>query len=474
MNGSETDMTLLAKGIGGMSIPKVGSFGNMYKNQANQQRLPMGRGRGGYTAGVMKPASQVSREELSDFIREVESRAIILFHSVDIPAAAIKEACQKLGTLYYIRPEFHSRGVTFLSYFDLRNANEAVATLSKEFSNSASAHYSIMLHGTNTNTEEYKLVIKHLPITIVETELESIFSRYGEVRSIERKQPDTEVPSTLSPYSYYIEYFDIQDARIAFSELSATSSQIWGASATVTFAPISQNKQNLSRQLLNILSRWRNEGSQAMSQAAPFRPYYPSNSTAAFTNQYYFVNGAVPPDQTMPGMGQPYNAFIPNAYQLQPQMSYQQAMNPPQMRQYPVEYAPAMPYQISHVPPAIPAATATAPPVRTSLPQQPAPVSNFPQETANIPDSNSSRAPIQYRHQLPESRPQHHNGGGQNVQTRRVRPSGGSSVGVDAEFLLDIHRLQDSSESRTTIMVRIKQFQFIVFLIAFIGSQYSQ
>lgn len=104
-----------------------------------------------------------AKVELSAFINESESRAIILFHSVHISAITIRDACQKCGVLYYIRPEFHGKGVTLLSYFDLRSATHAHDTLGDVLSTEgeASAHYSIMLH--NNNSEEFRLILQQFP-----------------------------------------------------------------------------------------------------------------------------------------------------------------------------------------------------------------------------------------------------------------------------------------------------------------------
>jgi hypothetical protein len=140
--------------------------------------------------------------------------------------SAIKDACQKLGVLYYLRPEFHAKGATFLSYFDHRAAIQAQKTLADQLGPSAQAscYFSVMLHAAN-NCDESKLVLKQLPKGRPESEVESILSRYGQLLSIQR----TFAGEGEGDYiSYVVEYFNIQDARVAASELSATSAQIWG------------------------------------------------------------------------------------------------------------------------------------------------------------------------------------------------------------------------------------------------------
>ena len=272
-----------------------------------------------------------ARIELAPFINEGESRAIVLFHSVHVSTADIRNACSKHGVLYYIRPEFHGKGVTLISYFDLRAASSAKACIAEDLGASAeaSAHYSVMLHAANGNSEEFRLVVRNLPVdSCSEAEVEAIFARYGQLRSIQKtfeQQNDKSLPSSPSSkeerassegsessqrkgaddgtadqaaaaaaavssppsstspeatpsgansnqnnckIAYSIEYYNIQDARLAASELSATSAQQWNAEVTVKFAPLDERKQQLCRQLLATLSRWRTEMAAMASSSA--------------------------------------------------------------------------------------------------------------------------------------------------------------------------------------------------------------
>lgn len=106
------------------------------------------------------------------------SRALILLHSPEVNPASISEACQNCGVLYYLRPEFHSRGVTFLSYFDHRAAIDAHKKLAGSLGSAANAscHFSVMLHTAN-NSDESKIVLKKLGAGNSESEVEQIFSR---------------------------------------------------------------------------------------------------------------------------------------------------------------------------------------------------------------------------------------------------------------------------------------------------------
>ena len=204
---------------------------------------------------------QSTRSELTNFINEQESRAIILFHSPNIPTSAVRDACQKFGVLYYIRPEFHSRGVTLMCYFDLRCAVQAKAKLTELLGDDAdaSAHFSIQLHASSNSSEEFRLLVRSVP-EANSTDVEEVFARYGPIRSFEKVSASSSGGEEGEPQaSYTVEFFNIQDARLAASELSASSNQIWGTNATITFAPLDQRKQSLCKLLLTTLSRWRSE-----------------------------------------------------------------------------------------------------------------------------------------------------------------------------------------------------------------------
>jgi hypothetical protein len=229
------------------------------------------------------PLGPSARTELAPFINESESRAIILFHSPHVASVTVRNCCSKFGVLYYIRPEFHGRGVTLISYFDLRAATAAKVSIAEDLGadSEAAAHYSIMLHATNSNTEEFRLVVKFKnPSGTSESEIQSIFARYGQLRSIEKtftedigsgsSEKNTEKKNENSvPVTYSIEYFNIQDARLAVSELSATSLHVWGPDTTVGFAPLNDRKQQLCRQLLATLSKWRTEMSNGVQPLSP-------------------------------------------------------------------------------------------------------------------------------------------------------------------------------------------------------------
>lgn len=234
----------------------------------------------GSSSNVQPTTAVDARTELAPHINEAESRALILFHSPNIPQLEVRQACQKFGVLYYIRPDFHSKGVTLLSYFDLRVAVQAQSSLSEDLGGGkeTSCHFSVMLHAINSNTEESRLIIKNLPSSNdenMEAKVDNICARYGPLRSIQRTFdtiPSKDASGSTSfeesgTSTVTVEFFNIQDARLAASELSASSASLWAAGVTVEFAPLENSKQSLCRQLLASLSRWRTEFAQTQQQS---------------------------------------------------------------------------------------------------------------------------------------------------------------------------------------------------------------
>lgn len=449
------------RNFGGLS--KVSSYNNVIQKQQFMQQQ------------FVHSKDENVKEELKEFLIESESRAIILFHNPNISPATIRDSCQKKGILYYIRPEFHSKGVTLLSYFDLRSAVNAVKTLPNELgvSAEASAHFSIMLHASSNNVEEFRLVIKNLPLTVSGNDLKLQFSRYGEVLSIEKKQvlenSETHHIPELSNALYFVEYFNIQDSRSALTELSATSSQIWDTSTSVSFSPLNQQKQILCRQMLAVMAKWR-------SVAAGSGNQFTSSQVHFMGRQPTFVNQNLGNNHNM----QYQNGNVYYSVQQNGRFSHDQAVSRTQLVQY-----NNIPVTVTLQPSAVPMAIPYSQPHQSQIMQsgisnydvnsyqlgfQQASMqqqfdamklqsANFANSAPNYHTDNKDYFDQQkgvdaygnYRGQ--DFRPYHHHGGILSTPIRRNRAVSNQQVPVDAEFTLDIHRIENSSENRTTVMV---------------------
>ena len=395
-----------------------------------------------------------TKTELSAYVNESESRAIILFHSPHISPVAVRDACLKWGVLYYIRPEFHGKGVTLLSYFDLRSAIHAYGSLAEELGAeaAASAHYSVMLHAANNNTEEFRLIVRQFPEGCLESDIQSIFSRYGQLRSIQRTFGETEITDTNNVSSeasaYSIEYYNIQDSRLAASELSATSAQIWDPNTVVTFASLDSRKQQLCRQLLATLSRWRTE------MAARIAP------PASAATSYHVPMALVGAQGSMPygiyGNGGQQSAggplMLPAGYvQNSMQMPMQMPMN---MMQYGISYHPNQSahmgfdhhYQIM----SNNAAVASSDSGNDRAIHDNGRLHKLsPDWQGGQHNFHQNRLPAK-AHIFDNQRPLYHNGG--HAQNRaRIKLN---TPAPDTDFALDMDKLLGGTETRTTVMVR--------------------
>ena len=444
LNNSESSSSLNSEhqyGYGGrrMSLQRSRSFGKQqqifrpYSNAPPMQPMP----------------TLNARQELDPFVNEFESRALILFHNPTLNPITVRNAAQKCGVLYYIRPEFHSRyGVTLLSYFDLRAAILAQNTLARELApdGQASAHFSVMLHaGAGTNSEEFRLVVSKVPADYSEKEVESRFSQFGELRSIKRVYQGENNESDDVTYS--VEYFNIQDARLAASELSATIGQFWGPRAEISFAPLDSHKQTLCRQLLATLSRWRAE----LAAVATFQPPMMMGA-AGYPGQFNDARGMM---MMMPPQQMPPAYYPPSPYSMSPTQS-------PMVYQPPLEYGVPMPPPLS-----IPDSSQPYFNPQMNMPQpyadtgygwqQPVHSALNPhmqhgssqQGKYNATMSAQKGAPISYSQQ---DRPLHHNGG--HGFSRKSRSSAQSTT--DAEFVVDLRKLsigEEPLDKRTTLMV---------------------
>lgn len=238
--GLNSDSTQSLEGLGKSGAAgKIGllrskNSQNQLRSSPNSPRRNLSNSSGGSLSTYALGAS--ARIELTPFINESESRALILLHSPSTNAAVIKDACQKYGVLYYLRPEFQSRGATFLSYFDHRAAIQAQKNLAEQLGPSvaASCYFSVMLHAAN-NCDESKLILRKLPMGFPDSEVETVLSRYGQLLSIQRTF-DGEGDNQF--VNYVVEFFNIQDAKVAASELSATSTQSYGPVRSVLLSTI--------------------------------------------------------------------------------------------------------------------------------------------------------------------------------------------------------------------------------------------
>ena len=312
----------------GMSTPRNYAPRQYRQQQPQYPRMQKVRQKSTIESNSNEIASS-TRSELDIFVKDIESRAIIIFHSPSLNPATIRNACHMFGLICYYRQEFHPKGVTLLGYFDIRSSINAQAGLVEEITGqlapapdspaSVSVHFSVMLHTAN-NCDESRLVVRRLPAGRLETDVHSAFAMYGQLRSVQRtstsdgiERPlDPSDPGTDSDSEFTVEYHSIQDAHLAASELPLSASQLWDAETTISFRPLDNRTQQLCRQLLALLTRWRAELSIPMSTS--FGDLIQQHNLA-LQQQYMSAYGAmeVPMGMGMvvPGYGQMQYSYMP-------------------------------------------------------------------------------------------------------------------------------------------------------------------
>ena len=212
-------------------------------------------------------ASEMMKADIKPFLDEPESRALVVFHSPDVTSYDIKTTCKMFGSLFYFRSDFHSFGITLVCYCDLRCAVDAHRSLRSRLGRLADAtpYFSVILHCMH-GCDESKLCISPVPADMSETDVQGIFSRYGHLRSIQKSFNDGGVASTLSTTGtsptlttcdYTVEYFSIQDAKVAQVEIQASIHTIVGPGTDVYFVVFDRRQEQARKDALTILHSWR-------------------------------------------------------------------------------------------------------------------------------------------------------------------------------------------------------------------------
>ena len=406
-----------------------------------------------------------SRADLKPFCAETESRAIILYHSPMTNPAQIRVACQKFGVLHYMRPEFHSTGITLLCYFDLRVAVTAQAELATELAHDkeVSAHFSIMLQAAN-KIDESRLILRNFPAGRTESDVEEIFKNYGQLKSIQRIfSGKTQGNGTKANFEFVVEFFNIQDARLAASELYSSSSKLWDSKTEISLATIDKREQSLCLQLLTILSRWRGWLPSPSQQMMPMPVSMPGTSMSRPMYQYPQYSSVMMGDS----QGQSSHVMLPSYEQMayNNQNFYGAAGHG--SYEFPQHLMPM--YSNVRV---LPQDMMQAPYETAQERQQVEWMNSIPPTNAYEP-YHSGPGPPMFREKFMRrsgpyniarahhsDRPFYHDGGYGQPKNSEAR------VDEQSDFTLNIAKLRSGEEQRTTLMVR-KQFEFyFIFLIS--------
>ena len=217
----------------------------------------------------------------------------------------VRLTCEAFGMLESFRCDFgNTRGIYFISYYDLRAARLAVVELprllndmllvsgggmkkvndpssSSTFDNSGGGggggggggvqvKYCIPLNSSSA-TVDGTILLSDLPGTIDEQDLNQVLSSFGEVRDIQYQAANitNEDEDGNELTSYLVEFYDIQDANQAILELEHTHP--WGEGVKIKVGTRSPAKKKLGKELLLLLSNWR-KSSMSGSPASSVSP----------------------------------------------------------------------------------------------------------------------------------------------------------------------------------------------------------
>jgi hypothetical protein len=200
-----------------------------------------------------RQAESELRPYLWDVDRNRSSRTLAVLHSSWLRTPDVRNACETFGVLESFRADFSTKGIFFVSYYDIRSAQYAAIELQpilqrlavvQGSSDEVMVRYCLPLNASS-QFDESQVNIHDLPDEVDEHALTHMLSSYGAVRSI--------IPQGEG--SFVVEFQNVQDAKQALLEME--SSQPYGSNVTVEVGLRNPTERKRGRELLTVISRWR-------------------------------------------------------------------------------------------------------------------------------------------------------------------------------------------------------------------------
>jgi hypothetical protein len=190
----------------------------------------------------------------------------------------IRSICESYGVINNFRVDFFSsRGVIFLSYFDIRAAQRASMSLCNSLQNGNSdtfhVFYAIPLTYVNKLNDSC-IIIDGLASDISEEDIKSTMNTYGDLNGVhlqasantndnDNDSSDDDDDDVNECIKYLVKFFDTQDSSQALLELS--SSHPWGSGVTITHPVRSSSERKSGKKLLELIGLWRHGPSATLS-----------------------------------------------------------------------------------------------------------------------------------------------------------------------------------------------------------------
>mmetsp|Transcript_4983 Transcript_4983/g.11743 ORF Transcript_4983/g.11743 Transcript_4983/m.11743 type:complete len:337 (-) Transcript_4983:1235-2245(-) len=193
------------------------------------------------------PAAFSTWAQLLKFAQDEQSRALILLNVETVSADVLCGKCLAYGALKYLETEFQRTfGVVFLSYHDLRSAETAFRNVGRQFvtPNPVAVHYCVSLDAA-VSAKEHCLIVKNIPPHVRDEEIRTVFSGYGQLRSIQ-KEMLLDASTPLAEFT--VDFFSCEDAKRAAFKMS-TAVPWSSATLKVDFAKQSEHDEKSSRQV---------------------------------------------------------------------------------------------------------------------------------------------------------------------------------------------------------------------------------
>lgn len=286
--GGNRSLTELERGMQNLWSPEAREF----------KPASVGGGSGGGGGGARSVNSVVSERtevssrqaesDLQQFLWRTDShqtsRTLAILHVSWLRVPDIRSSCERFGVLESFRADFSSRGIVFVSYYDIRSAQYAAAevqpvlqrlSVMQGSNEEVVVRYCLSL-SSSSQFDESKIVISNLPHSVNEYSLKSTLSSYGALLSVSYKDDG----------SFQAEFLNLQDTKHALLELD--SSQPWGQDTLVEVSVRNGMERKRGRELLALIGSWRH---------GTARVDHPHGGGGADTHQFHRGGGGGGPQE---------------------------------------------------------------------------------------------------------------------------------------------------------------------------------
>ena len=321
-------------------VPGPPTLGAVDSEQVKKERAAVQE----LTPFLREPNS--SKQDLSTNTSNASTRGLAILYASTLHVPDVRSTCEAFGALESFRSDFgESKGVFFATFYDLRSAQLAVVELPKVLNklsktggdaDRVQVNYCVPLNSSSV-TDESMLMLSNLPGTVDEQDLNHVLSSFGEVRAIQYQanMSSEEDDEGNELVSYMIEFYDVQDARQALLELEQTNP--WGTKAKVKVGTRSPTKRKQGKELIILMSCWRQSVKGPASSGGDSKPSSQQSSLQSQQQQQSDSVGNTVSPTPSPSPTQPPGATYQQHVHQQETMSTQTArtshVNPHDLQQ---------------------------------------------------------------------------------------------------------------------------------------------